>query len=450
MRGRPKGWLAAAASNCTCERSWDRTIGAVPPMNPARRRIWQARCLPYPEADGESGLEKRGVPVEDARSRMKTTTRARTHLRRRDFVIGSTLALGGACLGVAGPETRVKIGFAGLKHGHVYSVLKLAAADPRVSIVALADDDEQNRKEGERVSGLPVKYANYRQLLESEPLDAVVVCEEYGRRGEAAIAALEAGKHVFSDKPLCTREEELERIATLAAGKRLEVHVDFSLRHFWAKAAPALQQGDIGEIVGCTFAGPHSLSYERRPKWYFAPGMHGGILNDLMGHGVDFVHWITRRPYVEVLSGVAARVGFPQQPAFETSGDAFYQLQGGATVFGHVDYLAPTGHPGGWRCGIVGTKGDAVVSDREGFTLRPSGAEERHSDAKALRADSPHPFKDFIDLLTEGKAPLRTTAESLHVSQATLLAQAAAESGKTHVAFPALATGAREDGSSQP
>ena len=53
--------------------------------------------------------------------------------------------------------------------------------------------------------GSPVKYANYRELLESEPLDAVVVCEEYGRRGEAAVAALEAGKHVFSDKPLCTR-----------------------------------------------------------------------------------------------------------------------------------------------------------------------------------------------------------------------------------------------------
>jgi hypothetical protein len=91
---------------------------------------------------------------------------------------------------------------------------------------------------------------------------------------------------------------------------------------------------------------------------------------------------------------------------------------------------------------VVGTKGDAVVSDREGFTLRPSGAAERHLETKDLRAESTHPFKDFVGLLVEGKAPLRTTAESLHGSLATLLAQSAAESGKTHVDFPALAGGA--------
>jgi predicted dehydrogenase len=317
--------------------------------------------------------------------------------------------------------------------------MKLAAADPRVTIVALADDDEQNRKQGERISGIPVKYANYHQMLESEPLDVVVVCEEFGRRGEAAIAALEAGKHVFSDKPLCTRAEELERIAALAAEKHREVHVDFSMRHIWAKGAEPLQQGEIGEIIGCSFAGPHTLNYEHRPKWYFVPGMHGGIINDLMGHGVDFVQWITRRPYVEVLSGTRGRVGLPQQPEFETTGDALFQLQGGATIFGHVDYFSPAGHPGGWRCNVVGTKGDATFGDHDGFTLRPSGATERRLEAKDLRAESASPFKDFINLLIDGKAPLRTTAESLHVSQATLLAQAAAESGKSNVPFPGLA-----------
>jgi predicted dehydrogenase len=169
--------------------------------------------------------------------------------------------------------------------------------------------------------------------------------------------------------------------------------------------------------------------------------MHGGVINDLMGHGVDFAHWIARRPLVAVLSATLACVGFPQQPEFETSGDAFYQLEGGTTVFGHVDYLAPAGHAGGWRCSVVGTKGDAVVSERDGFTLRPAGGPERHLAANELRADSPHPFTDFIDVLTEGKAPLRTTAESLHCSLATLPAQAAAAPGGTRVAFPPLKTG---------
>jgi predicted dehydrogenase len=357
-------------------------------------------------------------------------------LARREFLMGSALALGG--LAWAGEVGRLRIGVAGLKHNHVNQILKLAAKDPSVSIVALADDDEQNRKENARAFGLTLRHANHRELLESEQLDAVVVCEEFGRRGEVVIAALRAGKHVFCDKPLCTRIDELKTIAALAAQKHLEVHVDFSLRHYWARAASLLQQGEVGEIVSCTFSGPHGLNYERRPKWYFESGKHGGIINDLMGHGVDFVHWITRHRYAEVLSATRACVGFPQHPTFETSGDASFRLEGGASIFGHVDYLVPAGHSTTWKLNVTGTKGDAVLSERDGLVLRPAGAAERRLAPNELRAESPHPFTDFVRLLTVGTAPLRTTAESLHVSQATLLAQQAAETGKTHVPFPAL------------
>jgi len=90
--------------------------------------------------------------------------------------------------------------------------------------------------------------------------------------------------------------------------------VDFSLRHFWARAASLLSKERSEKSSAATFAGPHGLNYERRPKWYFAPGKHGGVINDLMGHGVDFVHWITRRRYAEVLSATRACVGLPPAP----------------------------------------------------------------------------------------------------------------------------------------
>lgn len=350
--------------------------------------------------------------------------------------MGSALVFGG--LAWAGSGGRLRIGVAGLKHAHVNQILKLAAKDPNVVIVALADDDAQNRNEFERNFGQPVRYTNHRELLDSEKLDAVVVCEEFGRRGEVIIAALRAGKHVFCDKPLCTRLEELKTIATLSAQKHLEVHVDFSLRHYWARAGSLLQQGEIGDIVSCTFSGPHGLNYERRPKWYFEPGKHGGIINDLMGHGVDFVYWITRHRYTEVLSATRACIGLPQHPQFETSGDASFRLEGGASIFGHVDYLVPAGHSTTWTLNVTGTRGDAVLSERDGLVLRPAGAAERRLASNEMRADSPHPFTDFVRLLTDGTPPLRTTAESLHVSQATLLAQRAAETGKTHLAFPGL------------
>jgi predicted dehydrogenase len=370
-------------------------------------------------------------------------TAQRKNLARREFLKGSAMALGGlagrsanASLLCAGRPERVRIAVAGLKHDHVREVVSLALKDPKVSVVALADDDPRNKKQFEQAFGKTVRYANHRQLLDSEPLDALIVCEEFGRRGEVVIAALEAGKHVFCDKPLCTQATQWERIAKLAAEKRLEVHVDFSLRHQWARSADLLERGEIGEILSCTFSGPHALHDEWRPRWYYVPGKHGGIINDLMGHGVDLVHWITRRRFAEVLSASRACVGVPQHPGFETLGEAYCRLEGGATVFGHVDYLVPSGHTTTWRCFVVGSQGDARIDERDGMIVRRTGVAERRLGPTELRAKSPHPFADFIRVLTEGAPPLRTTAESLHCSLVTLLAQRAAETGETHVPIP--------------
>ena len=332
----------------------------------------------------------------------------------------------------------LRIAVAGLKHGHVKTVLQLALQDPRVSVVALADDDPAQRGAYEQAFARPVRYASHRELLESVEFEALVVCEAFAGRGVVVGDALAAGKHVFCDKPLCTRIAELERIEALAAAQRLEVAVDFSLRQHWFQAAAPLQQGEIGTIVSCTFAGPHGLGYEWRPRWYYAPGQHGGILNDLSGHGLDFVHWITGRRFARVLAATCACVGLPQEPRFETFGEAYYQLDGGATVFGHVDYLVPAGHPTAWRCVIVGTAGDAVVDETTGLRLRPAGAPERLIPAAALRSGTQHPFPDFVGLLTEGTPGLRTTAETLHCSLAALVAQQVAERQETAVPIPVM------------
>lgn len=332
----------------------------------------------------------------------------------------------------------LRLAVAGLKHDHVKAVLHLAQQDPRVRVVALADDDPATRDAYERATGLAVRYAGHRDLLESVEFDALVVCDAFAHRGAIVADALAAGKHVFCDKPLCTRLDELERIAALAAARRLEVAVDFSLRHHWFQAGAPLQQGEIGDIVSCAFAGPHGLGYAGRPRWYFAPGLHGGIVNDLSGHGIDVVHWLTQRPFTRVLAATCACVGLPPEPRFETVGEAYYQLDGGATAFGHVDYLVPRGHATTWRCVIAGSAGDAVLDEATGLRLRPAGGAERLIPASALRAASPHPFHDFVGLLTEGTPGLRTSAEALHCSLAALLAQQAAERHETAVPIPAI------------
>jgi predicted dehydrogenase len=327
----------------------------------------------------------------------------------------------------------LRIAVAGLKHDHVRTVLDIARAEARVEVVGISDDDPQIRAVFERDFGLPVRFASHRELLESLEFEALVVCEAFGPRGAVVIDVLRAGKHVFADKPICTAETELREIAALAAERGLEVGVDLSLRHFLRGTGAPLREGAIGEIVRVTLIGPHGLFYSWRPKWYYQPGLHGGIINDLACHGTDYVRWITGRRAERVIAARTACVGLPAHPEFEMSGEMYYRLEGGAVVLGQVDYLCPEGHPAGWQVFVSGTEGDAHVHERDGLCLRRRGEPERRLKPGLPEGDSGHPFRDFLDLLLEGKAPLRTTAEGLEVSLVPLVAQRAADTGATNV-----------------
>jgi predicted dehydrogenase len=329
----------------------------------------------------------------------------------------------------------LRVAVAGLKHYHVRGVLEIAADEPGIEFVAIAESDDVNRRDAQEALGVEVRYANHAELLDAERLDVLVVCEEFARRGPVALDALKAGRHVFSDKPLCTREDELHAIASLAEEKGLEVGVDFSLRWMWGGLGARLRDGAIGEIVSCRIAGPHALNYDARPKWYFKDGLHGGVINDLLGHGVDYARWICQCDVTRVLSATRSCAGLPQHPEFETAGTAHYEMEGGASLFGYVDYLVPSGHAASWHCHVVGTEGDATVDEGGGARIRRSGEPEEVIDGDPDEARCKHPFLDFLDLLTDGTA-VRTTDDALRTSMATLVAQRAAETGATGLTVP--------------
>ena len=61
-------------------------------------------------------------------------------------------------------------------------------------------------------------YSDYTEMLEREELDAVHICTPHYLHADMIIAALERGIHVLCEKPICIREEDIDRI--LEAEKR--------------------------------------------------------------------------------------------------------------------------------------------------------------------------------------------------------------------------------------
>jgi GFO/IDH/MocA oxidoreductase family protein len=96
--------------------------------------------------------------------------------------------------------------------------------DERFELAALAEPSQTVRERLARRYGIPSTYADYRALLEQE-LDAVVVCSPNATHAAVVLTALDAGLHVFVEKPLCITIADADAIVAArdAAGKVVQV-----------------------------------------------------------------------------------------------------------------------------------------------------------------------------------------------------------------------------------
>ena len=98
---------------------------------------------------------------------------------------------------------------------------------------------------------VPKATSDYREIIRDPTIDAVDICTPNAQHYSMAKEALQAGKHVLSEKPLTTTVAEAEELVTLAAQKKLRNCVCHNLRYY-----PQVQQmralresGELGEIL---------------------------------------------------------------------------------------------------------------------------------------------------------------------------------------------------------
>jgi len=168
----------------------------------------------------------------------------------------------------------VRVAFVGFRHGHVAAIWRAAKRLDYVDIVACVEEDEAAREAFVKELGVDLTHETFEQVLSDTEFDVLVTVDYYARRAEHAIKALQAGKHVFSDKPLCTSIEGLKTIAVLARQAGLQVGIDLTMRYHqpFPTLARIVRDGGIGELSSCMVIGLHDLAYGTRPMWYFEEG----------------------------------------------------------------------------------------------------------------------------------------------------------------------------------
>ncbi len=133
----------------------------------------------------------------------------RTFLQATALSTG-TLSFGGLTpLGVLGANDRIRvgvIGVGGMGSGHLNSLLKRKEAD-NIEVPAVCDVYRKRVNRAKTVCN-GEGYMDYRKLLERKDIDAVLIATPDHWHSKITIDALEAGKHVYCEKPMTHTVEQ--------------------------------------------------------------------------------------------------------------------------------------------------------------------------------------------------------------------------------------------------
>jgi predicted dehydrogenase len=208
----------------------------------------------------------------------------------------------------------VRIGIAGCGMAARIHLDRLAAldeativgcADPDLSAAAALADRASVRNGTGGGAAVPA-FEGHRQLLRGVDADALAIFTPHLDHYRITMDALQAGCHVFIEKPLSTNVQEAADIVSLARARNLKVGVgqQFRLCPSLIEARQRIADGVIGPVrlVTCVLAKPWLTTLGREEsKWRFNTKMAGGgILSDAGDHLIDALLWTTGQAAREV------------------------------------------------------------------------------------------------------------------------------------------------------
>ncbi|MGE7137499.1 Gfo/Idh/MocA family protein [Luteibacter sp. NPDC031894] len=195
-----------------------------------------------------------------------------------------------------------------------------------VEVIGIAGSSLESAKKRARELNAGQAYASYRDLLADPAVHVVHNTTPNHLHREVSLAALRAGKHVISDKPLATTMQEARELYEAARGANLAHVVTFNYRGYplVQQARAMIAKGKVGQTVfvhGCYLQ--DWLTDERAYTWRLDPKLGGAssALGDIGSHWCDLAEHVTGARIVAVLADLHTVV--PEREAPDASAQAF-------------------------------------------------------------------------------------------------------------------------------
>lgn len=269
----------------------------------------------------------------------------------------------------------VKVGIIGAGRIGKVHVESICTQVEQAQVKMLADPFmNAETEEWAKNMGVPNVTKDYKEVLADPEIDAVLICSSTDTHSPISLEAIQAGKHVFCEKPIDHDVAKIKEVMDALKGSNVKYQVGFNRRfdHNFEAVQKAVAEGKIGEthIIKITSRDPE-------PPCADYVKVSGGMFLDMTIHDFDMVRFLAGCNAEEVYVEAAVLV----DPAIGQAGDVdtaviTLKMENGAIAV--IDNSRKAAYGYDQRAEVFGSKGmvaaandtssSAVISNAEGVT----------------------------------------------------------------------------------
>ena len=318
---------------------------------------------------------------------------------------------------------------------------------PFVQLVSTCDIIPERAQKAAEKYNIPNHYPSIEQMLAGADFDLLVVTTDMQEHGRLNKIALQAGKHVWSEKPMANTYAEGKELLDLAKqkGKRIWGAPAVVNSPQFAFMAKAVNDGKLGKI-----AAAHAHYGHLGPHWSaFFYEKNGGSMPDLAVYNMATLSGLLGPvksvvAMLNIITPVRKVENRPNEIKVEAEDNAMVLMEHASGALSHVqsgfNYFDPYGHEGTGQdkptISIWGTEGNMHLI---GYDWAPFGVDmaTKENDEKTIRYATDtgkYVWQEGASVISEslvtGKEPLIAAEHSLHVLEIIEAARKSQEQGK--------------------
>lgn len=258
------------------------------------------------------------------------------------------------------PKDSIQFSVIGINHSHIYGMIDslIGGGGKLVAVYS---------REPELLQGFVKRYPKVKvakseaEILEDNSIQLVASAAIPVDRAPLGIRVMQSGKDYMTDKPGIVTFDQFKEVKKVQKKTNRIYSIVYSERlgnSASVKAGELILSGAIGKVVQTVGLGPHRVSPNTRPDWFWDPEKAGGILCDIGSHQCDQFLFYTNSIQAEVSFSQTGNFNNPKYPKYCDFGDMAVRSPH-STGYIRIDWFTPNGLDtwGDGRTFILGAEG---------------------------------------------------------------------------------------------